>query len=96
MVHRGLPTTEQHTMKALQHESRPDALAAAAAVLLHTRADTQHPVHQAPLTFFGRQKPGTCSPLHSLPMKRISLWSSSIRASWLPASSFCESWGKDQ
>lgn len=48
------------------------------------------------LTFFGRQKPGTCSPLLSFPMNRISLCSSSMRASWLPASSFCETPGKSK
>lgn len=48
------------------------------------------------LTFFGRQKPGTCSPLLSFPMRRISLCSSSISASWLPASSFCGKPGKSR
>lgn len=48
-----------------------------------------HSTHEPCLTFFGRQNPGTCSPLLSFPMSRISLCSSSISASWLPASSFC-------
>lgn len=48
------------------------------------------------LTFFGRQNPGTCSPLLSFPISRISLCSSSMSASWLPASSFCKNPGKSE
>lgn len=47
-----------------------------------------HHGHNIFLTFLGRQKPGRWSPFTSAAADLMSRWRSSIRASWLLASSF--------